>query len=170
MNTVLFLIGLVAIAIAFELVIQNAMNEARQNFARVALVFVLAMFGMSYMPASAQTAKLELIKTIGSDTVNVSGLNVNGNEVEVVVCTDDNQANTRIIETIEFLNCSNKNVQKRLIKVGYFDIKQNGGKQFVSLSDNSEHIIMINDENLEVKRTYKVIVPVNKAVINKKPQ
>ena len=170
MNTVLFLIGIVAIAIAFELFISNALTEKAQNFARVALVFCLAMFGMACMPASAQTQSVELVKTIQGDTVDVSGLNVNGNEVEVVICTDDNQANTKIIETIEFLNCSNKNIQNRLVKVGYFDIKQSGNKQNVSLSDNSEHIIIINDNNLDIRRTYKVIVPVNKAVINKKPQ
>lgn len=170
---ILFVLLVISLGVVAELVISNLFEKAA-NFARIAVIYVLVMFSLVFMPNESQAQipspqKVELIKTFGQDTVDVSNLNVNGNTVDVNVSFSDNVTNIQIIEEVEFLNCQNKNVQSRLVKAGYFDIVPRGTKHSVSLSDRSEQVVSINNNNLEIKRKYKVICPQDKVVINKKP-
>jgi hypothetical protein len=107
-------------------------------------------------------------RTIDADTIDVSALSIGTNDVTVDTLTD--APYIRIIETVDFVNCSNETVKNRLQAVGYFDLQTVKTGRSVSVSDHSEKSIEVAGQQLEIRRKYQVLVPVGKAVVNQKPK
>lgn len=108
--------------------------------------------------ATAQTETV-LIKSVKADTVDVTALEAAGNTVAIDTVDVNSSTTVRVVQSIEILNCKNKKILEKLTKVGFFNVEQQGSKQFVSLSDHSNKIISVGDNQLEIRRKYQITVP-----------
>lgn len=137
------------------------------------ILFLVILFVFGFVSASnAQSNDVDtkvLIRSFNADTLDISALGVNGNTIVVDTLSSANVSSIRIVQSIEFVNNTNKNIQNKLVSVGYFDIVPRGTKQKVSLSDHSDQIVTVGDTDIQVRRKYTVVVPVGKTVINEKP-
>lgn len=132
--------------------------------------FITFVFVFVLMTLNVVAQDMKFVRTLSDkvDTVDVTKLAANYNQVEVDTIAQEGQSSVRIIESVEFENLKNKELAKQLALSGYFDMVPVKNGNTVCVSDHSEKSIRVGNEQIIIRRKYRVIAPVGKHIVLKK--